>query len=405
MLWFCFPFHVNPHRSSQLHVIAFCLVLSFSHSLSADTLTFQNNKTIQGTVLQTNGENVLVLVDYGTMRFGAASLKNIRHDQTTIRSAAASTNRLPQFKSAMVQLCRESWASKLEQIPATVIETGILHNVPYTSFRCGDDYEVNIYGDLDNPAGIEAGVYRKLVSDPRARKNCVDFITSLLPPADSDFLKLLNIIKDLQTRNGLTFEITPPTDPDAYGGWWISIYSEKALNKARASDAELQQISLSKANAATQAKQQPDSAGWTLEELDKARPSPPEHDTITITTSAGITHTNARVVSVNDGVSIMWREGASGGIAKLADLSPELQRKYHYNPNKAAAAEAAEGEKKQRESQQAAAAQALPDTSDPYPLPSATYATHSSGGSVYVRGYTKSNGTYVQPYTRSAPRR
>jgi hypothetical protein len=388
--------------------------------LPADTITFQNNKTIQGTVLQTNGENVLVLVDYGTMRFGAASLKSIRPDQTTtIRAATASTNRLPQFKSAMVQLCRESWASKLEQIPATVIETGILRNVPYTSFRCGDDYEVNIYGDLDNPAGIEAGVYRKLVSDPRARKNCVDFITSLLPPADSDFLKLLNIIKDLQTRNGLIFEITAPTDPDAYGGWWISIYSEKALNKARASDAELQQISQSKADAATQAKQQPDSVGWTLEELDKARPSPPEHDTITITTSAGITHTNARVVSVNDGVSIMWRDGASGGIAKLADLSPELQKKYHYDPAKAAAADAAEADKKQRERQQVAAqsqaslneladvgsSQSTTHSYSSYDGSSSSHRSHSTGGSVYVRSYSRKDGTYVHSHTRSAPRR
>jgi hypothetical protein len=29
----------------------------------------------------------------------------------------------------------------------------------------------------------------------------------------------------------------------------------------------------------------------------------------------------------------------------------------------------------------------------------------SSGGPVHVRGYTRKNGTYVQPHTRSAPRR
>jgi hypothetical protein len=28
----------------------------------------------------------------------------------------------------------------------------------------------------------------------------------------------------------------------------------------------------------------------------------------------------------------------------------------------------------------------------------------SSGGSVYVRGYTRKDGTYVQPHTRSSPR-
>lgn len=31
--------------------------------------------------------------------------------------------------------------------------------------------------------------------------------------------------------------------------------------------------------------------------------------------------------------------------------------------------------------------------------------TTSSGGSVHVKGYTRKNGTYVAPHTRSAPRR
>jgi len=52
---------------------------------------------------------------------------------------------------------------------------------------------------------------------------------------------------------------------------------------------------------------------------------------------------------------------------------------------------------------------------NPYPTytPSATIrtttksteSTGSSGGSVHVKGYTRKNGTYVSPHTRSAPRR
>lgn len=34
-----------------------------------------------------------------------------------------------------------------------------------------------------------------------------------------------------------------------------------------------------------------------------------------------------------------------------------------------------------------------------------SYSTPSSGGSVHVKGYTRKNGTYVRPHTRSAPRR
>lgn len=34
-----------------------------------------------------------------------------------------------------------------------------------------------------------------------------------------------------------------------------------------------------------------------------------------------------------------------------------------------------------------------------------TSTTTSSGGTVHVKGYTRKNGTYVKPHTRSAPRR
>ncbi|MFC6223409.1 hypothetical protein ACFP2F_09170 [Hymenobacter artigasi] len=36
---------------------------------------------------------------------------------------------------------------------------------------------------------------------------------------------------------------------------------------------------------------------------------------------------------------------------------------------------------------------------------SSSSSSKSSGGPVHVKGYTRKNGTYVQPHTRSAPRR
>lgn len=43
--------------------------------------------------------------------------------------------------------------------------------------------------------------------------------------------------------------------------------------------------------------------------------------------------------------------------------------------------------------------------STPRPLSSSYSPRSSSGGSVQVKGYTRKDGTYVRPHTRSAPRR
>ncbi len=44
------------------------------------------------------------------------------------------------------------------------------------------------------------------------------------------------------------------------------------------------------------------------------------------------------------------------------------------------------------------------DTVIPTTSVSGGYSTGSSGGPVYVRGYTRRDGTYVRPHTRSRPR-
>ena len=40
------------------------------------------------------------------------------------------------------------------------------------------------------------------------------------------------------------FRITPPDAPEAYGGWWLSIYDPARLDKARISDAEYRKVTL-----------------------------------------------------------------------------------------------------------------------------------------------------------------
>ncbi len=238
-------------------------------STRADQLIFAKGAPLTGTVLRTNGEEVLLMTGFGTMRFALASIREIKIDHAEVAESNP-TNRIPTFTNLLALLSGQSWATGLEQIPATVIDTGILRYVPYMSFRCADDYEVNVYGDLASPAGIEVGVYRKLLSDASAKDNCVKLVTEALGrKEDKQQMAKLRLEKDHQVLDGLTFEVTPPTDPDAYQGWWISVYDEARINTARASEEEMKRISVSKEELSRQAQVM---AGWTKEESQKARP-------------------------------------------------------------------------------------------------------------------------------------
>ncbi|MCX6915137.1 MAG: hypothetical protein NT167_19175 [Verrucomicrobia bacterium] len=379
----------------------------------ADTIVLSTGRTLTGTAVRTNGDDVLLVMDYGAFNFSREFIKKIQTEE--IEAAELhNTNRLASFKTVVLILARQAWASDLRPIPATVIDKGMLRSVPYQCFRCGDDYEVNIYGDLDHPAGIEAGVYRKLVGDESAKSNCVNFVAGLLgEPADREIVCRLGMEKDLKNREGVTFEITPPSAEDAYMGWWVSVYSERGLNLARASDEELKNISVAKAEVAKRTSRSEDPSAWTAEDLKFARP---EVSTITFTTKSGSVISNAQVKPYVEGVSLIWRvAGGSGGIVKLADLPEDLRARFRYDSGKAAAAEASDEAKRARDAQALVAQAGAPApagslrTGDTQPTAgyagggyssSARSRSSSDAGSVYVSGYYRANGTYVHSYTR-----
>jgi len=159
-------------------------------------------------------------------------------------------NFLPDADKCLDVATRQAWAEDLKQIPATVIDKGVMRSVPYQSYRAGD-YEMNIYGDPDHPAGVEIGVYSGLLRSKIAKNHCVEFMAAVLTdPGDRYLLRSLKLTIDSVKRGNLTFEITPETADDAYGGWWVSVYNTKALDKARASAKELAAITVDKQTAA-----------------------------------------------------------------------------------------------------------------------------------------------------------
>lgn len=143
----------------------------------------------------------------------------------------------PRLPAASTAVDRLKINKDIQQIPATVVDKGPLRHVPYLSYRMGD-VEFNVYGDPDAPVCLEIGLFG--AADPQRRAALRAALASTLPdPEDGRALQALDLAKGKATRSGLTFEITPETAPDAYGGWWASVYDARLLDGSRASAAEL----------------------------------------------------------------------------------------------------------------------------------------------------------------------
>jgi hypothetical protein len=203
-----------------------------------------SGQVVSGEVIQQTDSGVLIKLDYGTFTYPTSMIKNVQRGAPASSPTAASEQRIPDWGRVVSSLASKPWAHELKQVPATVVSVGVLKNVPYVSFRCASGgYELNIYGDPDQPAGIEIGVLNYQLKNDFAKSNCLSFIADVLPQEDDKtIVRNLKQAKDMATRSGFTFETTLPTEADAYNGWWISVYSEKALDDARASQNELRQI-------------------------------------------------------------------------------------------------------------------------------------------------------------------
>jgi hypothetical protein len=248
------------------------------------SMTLKNGQKIEGTLLSDQNGHSVVQVGYGSVTVTSGEVASVE------KTGAAPAPVPGEGRLARWDLCLHvavsCWSPALTQVPATVIDLGVLKNVPYLSHRAGE-FELNIYGDPDRPAGLEIGLYRGGMS--RAdRKTCLDTMCRLLSdPADREALQSLGLEKGSLRRRGMVLEVTPPSDPDAYGGWWISVYEEQALREQRASDSELASITLTPAQIKGAPRAPLASAGhppapvaanpllWKEHDLKSARPAPP----------------------------------------------------------------------------------------------------------------------------------
>jgi hypothetical protein len=98
---------------------------------------------------------------------------------------------------------------------------------------------MNVYGNPDNPAAIEFGVYGKFSSNDKLRRTLRSFLAGFLSSRkEVAAIYSIPFTGGEKTAGDFRIRITPPTAPDAYKGWWICLYNPKTLVAARVGDAE-----------------------------------------------------------------------------------------------------------------------------------------------------------------------
>src|SRR5208282_164112 len=147
----------------------------------ADVLILNTGNVVAGTILQQDEEGVLLQMKVGTYRYPLSLIRDVRREAATAPHVSNNGRRIPDWAQILSLLANNKWSRGLKQVPAAVLTEGLWKNVPYISFRCrSGGYEINVFGDLNEPAAVQIGAMTYLKEDAAARTNCVNFICSVL---------------------------------------------------------------------------------------------------------------------------------------------------------------------------------------------------------------------------------
>lgn len=201
---------------------------------SPDSLTLKDGSVHRGLIILNARDSVTIQCEFEECVIPKSDILRIDDSVDALYTEAGRRGDLPAWRVIANDLRTHDDIKTLEEIPATLIDTGVFENLPYKSFRVNHDIELNIYGDPNDPAGIELGIYGRRAGDQKLRRFLRSYIAGYLTSTEEvAALYSLGLKEGSATAGMLTVEITPPGAPDAYGAWWISLYNKKNLAAAR----------------------------------------------------------------------------------------------------------------------------------------------------------------------------
>jgi hypothetical protein len=238
-----------------------------------DSLTLLDGTVVHGLIIKNSRDSVLIQQETGELDIPKSKIVRIidNADRNVLYTGMNRKGQLPSWRVIANDLRTHDAVKSLVEIPATVIDVADFKNVPYKSFRVNEDVELNIYGDPENPAGVELGIYGPRSADKKLRKLLRGYLAGFLTTRQEiTALYSLGLDKGKTQVGDIVLEITPANAFDAYGAWWVSLYNPTGLNKVRLSDAEYSRL-VRPFNEVVGKQGRIISGGWSRKDAERSR--------------------------------------------------------------------------------------------------------------------------------------
>lgn len=204
-----------------------------------DTIEMKDGRSLRGLILRNTADSLLLQTEHTEIDIPKSDIRRIRDqvDGEIVFAEVTAKGKLPAWRSMVLDMREHDSIKSFQQIPATTIDNGYLKNIPYLSFRVNTQSEFNVYGNPDDPVALEFGMYGKRRNSTKYRQIIREFLAGHLNSREEiAALYSISLNGGRKQVGNLVFEITPPKNADAYGGWWIAVYDAKRLDGARIGD-------------------------------------------------------------------------------------------------------------------------------------------------------------------------
>lgn len=210
-------------------------------NLFPDTVILNDGTALRGLIVRNDATTLTLQQRAGEKEIPKKSIRIINDDNDAAAYFAEimDPGKLPPWRMIVQDLRCDDNIRSFREIPATRIDSGYLRRIPYLSFRINERVEMNVYGNPEDPVCLEFGVYERNPDEiAKFRKIIREYIAGILRSRQE--VAALYSLPDSggERRAGnFLFKVLPPSVPDAYGGWWLSIFKPGNLDAARLSEA------------------------------------------------------------------------------------------------------------------------------------------------------------------------
>ena len=204
-----------------------------------DQIRMNDGTELRGLILQNTRDMVVLETEHGEARIPKEYIRRINDapNDEFVFADIVGKNELPSWRSIVHDLRIHDSVRVFEQIPPTAIDSGLLRNIPYLSFRANEKWELNVYGKPERPVAIEFGIYGASGPDEQTRRTFREFIAGHLHSKEQiAALYSLGPRKQDARAGKLAFRLIRPDDPDGFDGTWFVVYRPDAIDAARLPD-------------------------------------------------------------------------------------------------------------------------------------------------------------------------